>query len=180
MGDRELIERYLSGEETAIEDLIVKYQRRIYALAYRMTGNMEESKDITQNTFLKAIKNIRKFRGESLFKTWLYKIAYNLCLNYIKKARHHQEELQHELVGNQAGALGVLIEKERNMHIKKALSKVPGRQRETIILRTFEGLSCQEVTEIMNISEGAVKANYHHGIKKLKEVLREHGYETES
>jgi RNA polymerase sigma-70 factor (ECF subfamily) len=85
MDDRVLIERYLSGEESAMEEIMVKYQKSVYGLAYRLTWDKEESKDITQQTFTQVIKNLAKFRKESLFKTWLYKIAINLSLNYKEK-----------------------------------------------------------------------------------------------
>lgn len=180
MDDIELIENYLSGEETAVEELVVKYQKSVYGLIYRMTWDKEESKDITQNTFLQVFKNLDKFRKDSSFKTWLYKIAVNLCLNYKGKCRYEYDELKETIVGNQVGALSLLIKKERNRYLRKALSEVPERQRLAISLRTYEGLSCREVAEIMGISEGAVKANYHNGVKRLKELLREHGYETQA
>ncbi len=178
MEDAELIENYLSGDETALEELVMKHQKGVYRLAYRMIGDMEESKDITQNSFVQAFRNLKRFRKESSFKTWLYKITINLCLNFKRKSRHHLEELKEQVASNEIGALGLLIETERDVYVKKALSEVPERQRTTILLRTFEGLSCQETAEIMDCSEGAVKANYHNGLKRLKEVLRSYGYET--
>ena len=180
MNDIELIENYLSGEDTAMEELIVKYQKGIYALAYRITWDGEEAKDITQNTFLLAIKSLNKFRKESSFKTWLYKIAVNLCLNY--KGRHclGHDELDETIAGNEAGTLCLLIQKERKSYLMKALSEVPERQRIAVSLRAYEGLSCREVADIMEISEGAVKANYHNGIKRLKELLKDYRDETEA
>ncbi|MEW6110098.1 MAG: RNA polymerase sigma factor [Nitrospirota bacterium] len=180
MDDLELIESYRSGNETAMEELILKYQKNIYRLAYRMTSDMEESKDIAQNTFLQAIKNLDKFRRESLFKTWLYQIAINLCLSFKGKHRHNHEELQENIVVNQSGALNVILNKERDSLLMKSMSEVPERQRLAILLRTYEGLNCREVADIMNISEGAVRANYHNGVKKLKELLKGYRHGTKA
>jgi RNA polymerase sigma-70 factor (ECF subfamily) len=179
MDDRVLIERYLSGEESAMEEIMVKYQKSVYGLAYRLTWDKEESKDITQQTFTQVIKNLAKFRKESLFKTWLYKIAINLSLNYKGRHFYKQEELKESIAGNQVGALSLLIRKEKTILFKKALSEVPERQRLAIVLRTYQELSCREVADVMGISEGAVKANYHNGVKKLKDLLSKHGHETQ-
>jgi RNA polymerase sigma-70 factor (ECF subfamily) len=180
MDDIDLVEQHLSGNEKAFEELIMKYQKKIYGLAYRMTRDIEESKDITQNTFLQAIRNMAKFRKKSSFKTWLYKITCNLCLNYLNRRRPHEVQLSESVIGNQSGALGILLEKERGYQVLKALSGVPDRQRMSILLRTYEGLSCRETAEVMNISEGAVKANYHNGLKKMKGLLGKEGYDTGS
>lgn len=177
--DLRLIERYLAGDEYAIEELVMKYQRKIYALAYRMTEEIEDSKDVTQKTFLQAFKNIKGFRRECAFYTWLYQIALNICLSHLKKEQV-TEELNESLSGGEGGALGVIIEKERELYLKDSLKKLPERQRMTIILRAYEGLSLKETAEVMRCSEGAVKAHYHNGIKKLKEILKERGYEIQS
>ncbi|UCE80038.1 MAG: RNA polymerase sigma factor [Nitrospiraceae bacterium] len=180
MDDIDLVEQYLSGNEKAFEELIMKYQKKIYGLAYRMTRDIEESKDITQSTFLQAIRYVSGFRNKSSFKTWLYKITYNLSLNHLNKRKKHEAELSESIIGNECGALGILLEKERGYEILKALSGVPDRQRLSIILRTYEGLSCRETAEIMNISEGAVKANYHNGLKKMKVLIGKKGYDSGS
>lgn len=178
MDDSILIKGYLSGDESALEELVVKYQKNIYRLAYNITGDIEESKDITQNTFLNVVRNLNKFRGESSFKTWLYRIAINLCFNHKKKHRYKDEELKETIVSNQSGSLGLLIKKDTEHHLNEALTEVPERQRLAILLRVHEGMNCQEAAKIMNISEGAVKANYHNGVKRLRELLKGYGYET--
>lgn len=175
--DSRLVERYIAGDETAIEELVMKYQKQIYALIYRMTDDIEEAKDLTQKTFIKTIKGLKSFRKEASFKTWLYQIAINTSLNHIKQNRYEEMELEESIIGNQKGALAAIIENEEKEHIKKGLSELPERQRLAIILRIYDGLSCIETARVMGCSEGAVKAHYHNGVKKLREIFKEKGYE---
>ena len=178
--DLELIDKYLAGDEYAIEELVMKYQRKIYALAYRMTGNVEDSKDVTQKTFLQTFKSIEGFRRKSSFYTWLYQIALNTCLNHLQKKGQKTEELNETFSGKEAGALSAIIEKEKQAHLKNSLKQLPGRQKTAVIFRAYEGFSVKETAEVMKCSEGAVKAHYHNAIKKLREILSESGYETRS
>jgi RNA polymerase sigma-70 factor (ECF subfamily) len=142
-----------------------------------MIYDMEEAKDLTQKTFIKAIKGIRGFRKEASFKTWLYQIAINTGLNHIKQRREVEIELEEsitnpELVSGQRSALSDIIEKEKVAWIKRGLNELPERQRLAITLRAYDGLSCSETAKVMKCSEGAVKAHYHQGVKKLREILK--------
>jgi RNA polymerase sigma-70 factor (ECF subfamily) len=171
--DVKLIKRYLSGDEYAIEELVMKYQKKIYALTYRMTGNIEDSKDLTQKSFMQAFKNIRNFRQESSFYTWLYQITLNACRNYFRKKDSTTLELNESYPQHEKGALSEVINKEEKSLLRAALIKIPDRQKTTITLRVYEGLSVKETADVMKCSEGAVKAHYHHGMKKLREILKE-------
>ncbi len=178
--DIELIDRYIAGDGEAIEKLVMKYQKNIYALIYRMINDMEEAKDLTQKTFVRAVKGIRGFRKEASFKTWLYQIAINQSLNHIEKNKHKEVELEESMAGNQKGILSAIIEKEIKGHIKNAIDALPKRQQLAIILRVYDGLSCDETAQVMGCSEGAVKAHYHNAVKRLREILKERGYEVEA
>lgn len=175
--DIRLVERYLAGDEGAIEGLVMKYQKNIYALICRMTNDLEEAKDLTQKAFVGAIKGLKGFRRAASFKTWLYRIAINTSLNHIRKNRHKEVELEESLAGNQPGILSTILEKEKWGHIQKGLDELPERQRLAIVLRVYDGLSCSDTAKVMGCSEGAVKAHYHNGVKRLREILKERGYE---
>ena len=82
--DIQLVERYLKGDAEAVEALVVKYQKRVYSIVYRMTRNVEDARDLTQKTFINVIEGIRRFRKESSFKTWIYRIAVNTSLTHLK------------------------------------------------------------------------------------------------
>lgn len=176
--DISLIQQYLSGYDDAIEKIVLKYQRQIYAFVYRMTGNMEEAKDLTQQTLIKAVNGLKDFRQESSFKTWLYQIAKNAGLNHIKQNRHEEVEVEDLFIADHKGALSKILEKEKQAYIRSSLNKLPGRQRLAVALRVYEGLSVNETALIMGCTEGAVKAHYHNGVKRLREILKEKGYEV--
>ena len=175
--DIQLVERYLSGDAEAVEMLVEKYQKRIYAIVYRITRDVEDAKDMTQKTFVKAIEGMRGFRRESSFKTWIYRIAINTGLTHLKGNRREETELDESMMGSHPGTLSTIIEKEKRDHIRRGLDELPERQRLAVILRAYEGLSCSETAQIMGCSEGAVKAHYHHGVKRLREIVKEKGYE---
>jgi len=175
--DIQLVERYLKGDAEAVEALVVKYQKRVYSIVYRMTRNVEDARDLTQKTFINVIEGIRRFRKESSFKTWIYRIAVNTSLTHLKGNRREERELDESIMGNHPGTLSAIIEKEKRDFIRKGLDELPERQRLAVILRAYEGLSCSETAQIMGCSEGAVKAHYHHGVKRLKDVVKEKGYE---
>ncbi|MBI5409301.1 MAG: RNA polymerase sigma factor [Nitrospirae bacterium] len=175
--DIELVESYLGGSDEAMERLVMKYQKPVYAFIYRMTNNIEDAKDLTQKTFLNAVKGVKGFRRESSFKTWLYRIAANTCLNDVR-SRRDETVLEESFAGNQRGALSALIEEEKSRHIKDGIDKLSERQRLAVILRVYDGLSCIETAKVMGCSEGAVKAHYHNGVQRLREILKERGYEV--
>ena len=177
--DTRLVERYRNGDNDAIEELVMKYQKQMYVFVYRIVNDQEEAKDLTQKTFLKAFNAIGSFRNDASFKTWLYKIAMNTTLSHFtkNKQRGTETELHESLIGSQAGALSLVIKKERMDYLRKSLGALPERQRLAIILRAYEGLSCKETAAVMGCSEGTVKANYHAAVKGLREILKERGYE---
>ncbi len=171
--DINLIERYLTGDEAAVDELVIKHQKQIYALTYRMTKDIEDAKDLTQKTFIKAFNGIKGFKKKSSFKTWLYQIAINTSINHLRQNKHKKTELEDSLAEDNKGALTAIIEDEKRGLIKKAIDKLPERQRLAIILRVYNELSCIEASEAMGCSEGAVKAHYHNGVKRLKEIFKE-------
>jgi RNA polymerase sigma-70 factor (ECF subfamily) len=176
--DIKLVERYIDGDDYAAEELVAKYQRRIYAVLYRMTGDAEDAKDITQKTFMSAFENIKGFRRESSFHTWIYRIAVNTAINHSKRMDSNTVELNDSLSSGEAGALSGVIRKERELHVKESLKMLPERQKTAVILRAYEGLSLRETAEVMKCTEGAVKAHYHNAIKKLREAIKGKGYEV--
>lgn len=178
--DARLIEASLGGDEASMEELVMKYQRRVYALAYRLTGNVEDAKDVTQNAFIRAFAGLRKFRGKSSFFTWLYRICVNLGINHMRKHRNNVDAPAEPVAAGSPDALRGVEERQRVEHLNESLSMLPKRQRMAVVLRVHEGLNIREASEVMGCSEGAVKAHYHQGIRKLKEKLREKGHEITS
>lgn len=176
--DRKLIEGFKTGETAAFERLVVKYQKQIYALIYRITNDMEDAKDLTQKTFCSAFKGLEAFREDASFKTWLYRIAINTGLNHIKKKKPKETDLKDDILGNNASALRTMLDNEQRENIKKALAKLPERQKLAVTLRVYDDMSCSETSAVMGCSEGAVKAHYHNGVKKLRALLMGAGYDV--
>jgi RNA polymerase sigma-70 factor (ECF subfamily) len=178
--DIRLIERYAAGDEGAVEEIVAKYQRRVYAFIYRMTYDVEESKDLTQKTFINVLTGIKDFRKEASFKTWLYRIALNTGINHLRKNRPEESEIDESLACGRVGALSSLIEEEKKELVRSCLDGLPERQRLAVILRVYDDLNCSESARVMGCSEGAVKAHYHNGVKRLREILKGKGYEIKA
>lgn len=170
--DLALVRGVLAGDENAAEELVRKYQKRIFTLAYRMVHDMEEAKDLTQKVFINAVRGLKGFRHESSFKTWLYTIAMNLCINEKRKDRHIYTELDDSIASHEKCSLAAIVDGEERMLLRKEINDLPKRQRKTLLLRVYAGLSCSETAEVMNCSEGAVKAQYHHAVKRLRTMIR--------
>lgn len=155
--DTKLVRRCQKGDAEALEALIVKYQRQVYAFILRMTDDAEEAKDLTQTAFMNMAKGMSDFRGDSSFKTWLYRIAANLSLNHKRNAGWFGDDLPEELPAGGEGALHEAIEKEKREVLGLALAELPPRQRAAVLLRVYGGLCLRDAARCMGCSEGGDK-----------------------
>ncbi|MDX5339533.1 MAG: RNA polymerase sigma factor, partial [Cyclobacteriaceae bacterium] len=177
--DQQILEKIRSPftREIGFRLLIETYQRRVYQVIRRMVLIHEDADDLTQNTFIKAYKYLDKFEGNSSLFTWLYRIGTNECLSFLEKKKKrfffsvddHQEKLESYL--DQPGTLNG---DEIQIRLQKALLKLPEKQRLVFHLKYQEELSYEEMAEITGTSIGALKASYHHAVKKIEQsVLNE-------
>ena len=176
--DIQWIREFLDGEASSFTKLVNKYRRQVYAVAYRFTRNAEEAGDLTQETFIKAYKGLASFRQESSFKTWLLRITTNLSINYTKSGRISKdsgEEPDEFRTGANGQALEGLLFDERKQELHKAIAKLPPKQKQALMLKTFEEMTCDQVAQVMNCSPGTVKANVFNARKKLKTILNPGG-----
>lgn len=170
--DFEVIQRVLAGETAAFDGLVRQYQQEIYRLAYRMTRNAEDAKDLAQETFIQAYRSLGTFRGQARFSTWLYRIAVNLCLNHLKSsARQDPAEVDERLPDARADSLSALVTDERDRALAEAIETLPPQQKATLSLRVQQGLGHREIAEILDCSEGTAKANYFHAVRALQRRL---------
>jgi RNA polymerase sigma-70 factor (ECF subfamily) len=172
--DFELIDRFLQGDGTAFDELVRKRQREVYNLAYRMTRNAEDARDVSQVAFLQVYRNLSRFDRRSSFSTWLYRIVVNLCLNHLNRGSHSLHSLgdqQSELADSSEGSLGRLEEKERDEALARAIETLPPQQRASLTLRVHHHLAHREIAEIMGISEATAKVHYFHAVKALRRKL---------
>jgi len=170
--DRKEIEAVLSGDTQVYANLVRKYQRSIYYTALRMLRNPEDADEVTQKTFVKAYKALSGFRFESSLKTWLTTIAINLCRTELMKTRREMVELPANLAdsGFENRKEQELVEYKRGQ-LREALESLPQRQREVVTLRIYQEMPFKEVAKTLGSNETAVKVNFHHAMKSLKEWM---------
>jgi RNA polymerase sigma-70 factor (ECF subfamily) len=176
--DQELIEK-LTGEETrnfAFNQLVRKYQERIYWHVRKMVFDHDDTDDVVQEVFIKVWKNLHKFRQDAQLYTWIYRIATNECLNFLKKKKRASllslTDYQDVLVSKLDMSVqldGDMIE----MKLQKALLELPDKQRLVFNMKYFDDMKYQEIAEITETSVGSLKASYHHAVKKIEEILKE-------
>jgi RNA polymerase sigma-70 factor, ECF subfamily len=169
--EREAVEASQRGEREAFDSLVERYQRDIYRLCYRYVNDPQDANDMAQEVFLKAYRAIGRFRGDSSFSTWLYRIAVNTCLNFRSSRKPDTEELSDTLQDRRAGALVAMEEEERAERVREAVSRLPEKQRATLILKIYHELTHEEVAGIVGASVGTVKANLFHALGNLRKML---------
>jgi RNA polymerase sigma-70 factor, ECF subfamily len=180
------IERLQAGEAAAFDTLIMRYSADIYALLYRLTEDAEDASDLTQETFLSALKAIKKFRGEADLKTWLFRIAINESRNRFRWWKRRSREktfsldatigesetpIHETLSGNSANPEENVLRLEREVRLKKALLELPDIFREAIVLCDIEGLSYEEIAQTLEINLGTVKSRIARGRDELRKKL---------
>ncbi len=176
MKDEELVERLKKGNIWAFEELIKRYKRRIYAIILSIVRDRDESEDLVQEVFLKVYEGIGKFRGKSSFYTWLYRIAVNVALSYLKKAKR-ELEFREEIKDPQhfKDIEEDLIKEEFVDSIFKEANTLPKKEKLVFILKFHNDLSNSEIAEVLGISKDSVKANLYHALKRIRKKLKQKG-----
>jgi len=174
--DSELIEK-LKNEDTrnyAFNLLVRKYQERIYWHIRKMVINHDDSDDLVQEVFVKVWKYLDKFRGDSQLYTWIYRIATNECLSFLKKKKKRfflpLVDVEKELVDHIDSGHHYSGD-EVQIKLQKALLKLPDKQRLVFNMKYFDDMKYEQIAEITETSVGALKASYHHAVKKIEEIL---------
>jgi len=179
--EAQLIERCLSGEDTAWEDLVKVYTRRVYAVCYRFTGTDGEAQDLTQEVFLRVFKTLKSFRsGEGSFSVWLNRLTRNLLIDHYRRTRLERatDSIEDQLLTLEETAAGsgrtdsMLAGREASELLQGALQKLSPDLRETVILRDIEELEYREIAEVLNVPEGTVKSRLNRGRAELARILR--------
>lgn len=180
--EKELVRRLKTGEEWAFRSLVQRFQTRLYAVAYGITMDREESLEIVQDVFVNVFRNIGNFREESRLSTWLHRITVNLCLNWKRKwkrrfkwkhlpieteeAKIHTEA--EKAVGNPESDYAA---KAYEARIMKEVQRLPDKIRTVFVLNTFEDLSYEEIAEITGVKRGTVSSRIHTARKYLRESV---------
>lgn len=179
--DAHLVERCLSGDEGAWEDLVKAHSRRVYAICYRFTGRDSESQDLTQDVFMRVFRSLRSFRaGEGSFGVWLTRLTRNLLIDHYRRTKMERatDSIEDQLpvleekrsMGSRTD--GILAGREASEVLQNALSKLSPELRETVILRDLEEMEYREIAQVLNVPEGTVKSRLNRGRAELARILK--------
>jgi len=179
--DRELIERCLTRRgaerEAAWEEVVRRYHRKLFALAYKFTGRYEEAEDLTQDIFFRVFRCLDRFHREADFGTWLFSVARNFCIDHYRSGRREKEALVDPgLVLEEFAAGGLdphhsLEARDRKELLRRALAELPAKLREAVVLRDIHGLTYQEIVDRLGLPEGTVKSRINRGRLELGRTL---------
>ena len=176
--DQVYIDSILNGDASAFAVLVDRYKDLVYTLTLRMMKHREEAEEAAQDTFIKVYKSLNKFKGDSKFSTWIYRVAYNTCLDRLKKNKRQQytvtinEYTEHQ-VKTLDNALDQIEAKEREQAIQDCLSLLPSEDSFLLTLYYFEELSLDEIAKIVGLKPNNVKVKLFRSRKKLATILKE-------
>jgi RNA polymerase sigma-70 factor (ECF subfamily) len=182
--DEELVARSVRGDADSFNQLILRWERPIYALAYRTIGREEDARDVCQETFLRAFRALPAFRGQAKFSSWLYRITLNLCRDWLRRERRAplvQAPEGADLVELAAAAeAGESIEDLVARHdvsraVEAAMARLPEEQRSAIILKEYHGLTFQEIADLSGCPLSTVKTRLYQGLTVLRRELARRG-----
>jgi len=189
LDDTTLVERCQQGDPAAFRRLVERYQRKVYNLAFGMVHNPEDAMELVQESFVKAYRNLDRFQGSSSFYTWLYRITVNVCIDFLRREKkgsapldyddsvaHHEDVNQGEwpLVSSVGTETPARVQSRRELaeQIQRALDSLSEAHRRIILLREVEGLSYQEIAEVLDIPKGTVMSRLFHARQNLQRMLR--------
>ena len=184
--EREIIQRVIGGDKNAFEGLVLENQKNVYNLALKMTRNEEDALDISQEAFVKAYQQLRNFRGDSKFSVWLYRLTYNLCIDFLRrKPKTDAISLNYEDDSGDTSPFEIpdlrdlpedsAIRSEVRKNVTEGINELPLKHREAIVMREIAGMSYEEIAKTLNINVGTVKSRLARSRLKLIEILKEKG-----
>jgi RNA polymerase sigma-70 factor (ECF subfamily) len=179
--DLELVEDFRRGDITAYNELVRRYQQKVYWIGRRILGTHEDADDVVQEVFIRVYENLKNFRAESGFYTWLYRIAMNLSLNTLQKKRIKDfvkyDSIIDTLEGENSRTDEPALHREYETLLEKAVESLPAKQRAVFMMRYYDEMSYEEMAKVLKKSVGGLKANYFHALKKVQKILRDKYHE---
>ena len=185
--DEELVARSRGGDLDSFNQLVVRWERPIYALAYRVIGREEEARDVAQETFLRAFRALGGFKGQAKFSSWLYRITLNLCRDWIRRERRTPVSQPPEgvdiieLAGEAEPSESIedlVSRRELGRAVARAMAMLPEEQRTAIILKEYHGLTFQEIADLLECPLSTVKTRLYQGLIVLRKQLSDAGVES--
>jgi len=178
IADQIIINKILEGDTNAFAQLVDRYKDLVFTLALRMVKNREEAEEVSQDTFIKAFKSLDKFKGKSKFSTWIYRVAYNTCLDRLKKIKREYnvvaiDEFTEHQVKTLDNALDKMEQDEHKQKIQECLQLLPSDDSFLLTLYYFEERSLEEISKVVNLTANNVKVKLFRSRKKLTTILKE-------
>ena len=183
--DEELVARSRGGDVDSFNELILRWERPIYALAYRVIGREDEARDVCQEAFLRAFRALPGFKGEAKFSSWLYRITLNLCRDWIRRRRRAPMSQMPEgadpiELASQAGPVesieDLAARRELTEVVERAMTLLPDEQRTAIILKEYHGMTFQEIADLQGCPLSTVKTRLYQGLTVLRRELTRNGH----
>ena len=180
--DEELVARSRTGDMDSFNQLILRWERPIYALAYRVIGQEEDARDVAQETFLRAFRALPGFKGQAKFSSWIYRIALNLCRDWIRRKRRTPvsplpDDVDiSELAAEQGPSESVedlVARRELSAVVEEAMKLLPEEQRTAVILKEYHGMTFQEIADLQGCPLSTVKTRLYQGLSVLRKHLKE-------
>jgi RNA polymerase sigma-70 factor (ECF subfamily) len=184
--DRELVRRAQAGERAAFRELYDRYHKRVFAVALGVLKNKDDALDVVQESFVKVHRHLDGFQGSSSFYTWLYRIAMNLAIDQLRRRKSagsavSEDSLDRELVDDsvlhekmEANPRKTVIRRELMVRVEEALGTLPDHHRQVIVLREIEGMSYEEIAEVMDVPKGTIMSRLFHARRKMQLALQDY------
>ena len=185
--DEELVARAQGGDVESFNQLIVRWERPIYALAYRVIGREEDARDVCQDAFLRAYRALPGFKGQAKFSSWLYRIALNLCRDWIRRQRRAPvsqlpEDADAIELASETGPVesieDLVARRELSAIVEEAMSELSEEQRTAIILKEYHGMTFQEIADMQGCPLSTVKTRLYQGLSLVRRRLEQQGQLT--
>ncbi len=182
--DEQMVERALSGDPEAFGEIVRRWERRIFALAFGMLGREEDARDATQETFLAAFRNLRGFRGEAKVSSWLHRIAVNQCITRQRRAKVRSETALEDEAEKNAAVFALPPDvsparaaehREASSAVRKAVCALPADLRQVVVMKEFEELTFQEISDVLDVPLSTVKSRLYTALRQLQLRLQKFG-----
>lgn len=170
--DRELAEKFRQGDRSAFDAIVRRHQKGVWRVVRRYVRRDADAADVTQQVFVRAFKGLASFRGAATVRSWLYRIAINCSLSWLRDHRREQpSEIAEDTLTEMPAAPGRIASDQDGTILRAAIAQLPPKQKLVLELRVFDDLSFKEVAELADCSENTAKVNFHYAVKKLRDIL---------
>ena len=189
LNDEELVALAAQGDTDAFDQLVVRWERSIHALAYRILGREEDARDVCQEAFLRAFRGLKGFKGQAKFSSWLYRIAVNLCRDLLRRERRggvvqpsegFELDEQGIVDDSRETVEDLIVRRDLGRAVSKVMATLPEEQRTVIVLKEYHGLTFREIADLMGCPLSTAKTRLYQGLSVLRQQLEQNGLSAPS